>query len=685
MKRLPLILLATALLLLLLPAVAMATTPTFDQAVNQLFAHSYPQTIDNHLANMPGTNRQLGFFLAGTWSDDARAAYIADQMRAIGLKNVHLEPVPIDAFTFKSASVRVGYNTMIASTFAGAHPTPAQGLKAQVVYAHDGTAADFEAVAQAGVDVKGKLVLLDADLWSWWVNYQCAEATARGAIGVIFTYGANTAPYYSYAADALGSFDGEFDWSDVPSVYIAQQDGAWLESKLDADGVGPVVTMKNITTVRMAKAGGTGYNVVGDLPGKVKDGSFVLFAAHHDGYFHTATDDTDGVVNNLTIAKAMVLSRYRPQHTVRFIATTGEDFGMENSYYDWCIGAWWSITHTHPAWAGKVRAFINSDHFIGDNPLNIVTPDFTPLASDLAAAAGDLLPFGYNIKTTSSTWKDSWTFGAAGVPVVSFDNKVDSLGTYHTQYMTADFIDWGYMAGIAKFIFRIEKPFNNAGLLPYGLKSRADSLAATVVPDDLKAAGADATAVDRLAAAVAAFQTAAGDYETRAPSIPAVNVAADNAALLKIQKQISRSLTGLTPWQSTVYPHEQVLLDVQSLNQAIDDLQAGPADTDDALSALTNIDLTAWGPMLDHAVYAHLLTRLDPSYKKVAWGAQGHPVWPVLDVMPQYDAIQGGTWDTQTVTQLTAMRDQDLTDLTSRLNAMSTALETIAPEIAALN
>ena len=38
--------------------------------------------------------------------------------------------------------------------------------------------------------------------------------TARGAIGVIFTYGAAIAPYYSYAADALGSF-AECDWAYV--------------------------------------------------------------------------------------------------------------------------------------------------------------------------------------------------------------------------------------------------------------------------------------------------------------------------------------------------------------------------------------------------------------------------------------------------------------------------------------
>ncbi len=686
MKKLLYAILAATCLVLVAPAAsyAQASRPTFDRAIDQLFARGYPQKVNSHLADMPGTNPQLGFFIGGTWSDNARARYIASQMRAMGLKNVHLERVPLDVFTFKSASVKVGLNKFIASTFAGTRPTSAHGLTAQLVEGHDGTAQDFDKLAAAGISVKGKIVILDADLGTWWVNYQAAEATSRGAAGVIFTWGPNTAPYYTVAPDALGSFDGEFDWHDAPSVYVSAQDGAWLRSQLNAAGVGPTVNMKLIEKVRLAKNGGFGYNVFGDLPGRVKDGTFVLFSAHHDGYFHTATDDTDGVTNNLVIAKAMVKSHYRPQHTVRFMATTGEDFGYVNSYYDWCIGSWWSITHTHPAWPGKIRAMLNSDHFVGDNPLKITSPDFTPLVSDMAAAS-NFLPYGYKISSTSSTWKDSWSFGAAGVPIVSFDNKVDSTGSYHTQYMRANLIDWNNLANIAKFVFRVEDQFNNRSLLPYGLASRADSLAGTVVPSDLLAAGANAAAVTRIDNAVAAFKSASAAYEARKSTIPAAHIAAVNASLLKIQKTVSKELTGLTPFQSTVYPHEQVLLDVQSLNTAIADLQASPADTDGAQSALVSVDWTSNGLSLSHSVYVHLLSRLDPSYYRVAWGGQGHPVWPLLDVMPQYNAIGAGTWNAQTITDLQTMRDAKLSDLNSRLNAMSGALETVTPQIEALN
>ena len=469
MKRSIVIIFALCVLtLLLLPVTALAK-PSFDQAIDQLFTQGYPQGIDNTLFTMPGTNPQLGFSWAGTWADNARANYLADQMRAIGLKNVHLEPVPVDVFDFKSASVTVGGKTMIASSFAGVPPTSSMGLTARVVYAHDGTAQDFDALQAAGISVTGKLVLVDFNPTMWWLNYPAAEAASRGAIGVIMTWSqASTYPWYSVATDALGSNDGEYDLSYGPVVYISQLDGNTLKAQLNAQGVGPVATMKLIETVQLATQGGIGYNVFGDLPGKVDDGTFVLFGAHHDVHFHAATDDSACVADNLAIAKAMVMSGYQPEHTVRFMFTTGEEFGYTNSWYDWCIGAWYAITHTHPDWAGKIRAFLNCDYFTGDAPLNAsTTPEMTTLLNSEAAANGNLLPYGSSFETPVFTWEDGWTFSAAGVPAMAFGAVPpnEANGTYHTNYMRPNLVDWPYVADISKFLFRVETACNG-GLSP---------------------------------------------------------------------------------------------------------------------------------------------------------------------------------------------------------------------------
>ena len=124
---------------------------------------------------------------------------------------------------------------------------------------------------------------------------------------------------------------------------------------------------------------------------------------------------------------------------------------------------------------------------------------------------------------------------------------------------------------------------------------------------------------------------------------------------------------------------------MQCFNAAIAALQASPADTATALGALGGVDWTGIGIMVSHPVYLQLLRRLDPSYDRVVLGAQGNPVWPLMDVVPQFNAIKGGTWNQKTIDQLQSMRNHDLKDLNGRLNAMSRALERITTRINALH
>jgi Iap family predicted aminopeptidase len=670
--------------LLALPTAAQAR-PSFSKVVDKAVAQGWPQRVNEHLSFIPGCNPQLGMYYAGTSGDNARAKYIAKVARQVGLKNVHLESVPIDVFEFKSASLQVGQRHMDASTFVGIQGTSTAGITAPVVWAHEGTAQDFDTLAAAGIDVKDKLVIIDADPNNWWMNDPQAEATYRGAAGVIFTYGPTTAPYWTWAPDLLATFDSNSDLTDVPAIYLARQDGEWLEAQIGAGGVGPAANMKLIQKVKLAKDGGKGFNVVADLPGRSKDGAFVLYGAHHDAFFHSGTDDISGCTGELLIAKAMVDSGYRPTHTVRFLWTTGEEYGVANAYNDWCHGSWWAITHAHPKWVGKIRGFLNIDHFTTSDKLIMQGGEFGSLLATEAAASPDLLPLGYQVKVSGNTWNDTWTFEAEGVPVVNFTDKQYGDPRYHSNYMLPYMVDWTYTGGLIKFIDKVERKINDGGLIPSGLKARADVYAGTVSSSDLLAAGADANAVNRLQTDIAALQASAAAYETRAATIPKAHRTSVNRSLLAIWKQFNLGVMGLSPWQVSGYRHEQVLLNVQSLNDAIAALQKPAPDKAAALSALGGVDLTFYGTMLSRPVYAHLLTRLDPSYPAVAWGAQGNPVWPVLDVMDQYNAIDGGTWTAATITELQAMRDAELSDLNARLDAMSSALEWIVPKLDSLN
>jgi hypothetical protein len=336
--------------------------------------------------------------------------------------------------------VQVGDVTMPASSFAGVPPTPPEGLTGDLVYLHDGTAADYRAFGR-DFDWSDRIVLVDSALDYWWMNLPGAEAAFRGAQGVIMTKGPHSTNWYTYKKDALGSNDGEYDLSFAPMVYVSWKDGNRLKDQLGAEPV--TATMKLDAPYTLADEGGVGYNVVGEIPGTEDDGTFTLFASHHDCHFRDSTDDTGAVVNELAMAKAMMMSGYQPKHTIVFMFTTAEEFGYTNSWYDWSSGAWYAITQEHPEWAGKIRAFLNIESMAGGGELGMGTsPDLAPWLRAEAKASADLLTMGSHVTVPASTWQDAWTFTAAGVPSVVFGAGGTPDGTYHTQYHTFDMIAW---------------------------------------------------------------------------------------------------------------------------------------------------------------------------------------------------------------------------------------------------
>ena len=138
MKRLVLPILLVCLLALVLPAAASALT--YEQAIDQLVASGYTTDAEDYLTSL-GTDPILGFRLAGTSAEHAASYYVRDQLTGMGLSDVRLEAVPVDAWDFKGASVSLGGKTFTASSFAGV-PGTAGPLEAEIVYVGNGTAAD---------------------------------------------------------------------------------------------------------------------------------------------------------------------------------------------------------------------------------------------------------------------------------------------------------------------------------------------------------------------------------------------------------------------------------------------------------------------------------------------------------------------------------------------------------------
>ena len=665
-----------ALLLLCLPAIlifsaapaAAAPPPTFDQAIDQLLVQGYPQTTEAYLCDL-GTS-PLGFRVGGTSSDTAAAYYLASQMSMIGLKNVRLEPVKMDVWEFRSASVTVGNRVINASSFTGVPGTPSAGVSGEVVYVGGGTAAEFDAAG----DVTGKIVIVDFLSDSWWSNMPSHEAAIRGAKAIILTSSRADLNYYA-DPDTLGSNDGEHDLAWPSLVHISRTNGDWLKEQAASGSVH--VTVKLDASIRLASQGGVGYNVLGELPGRVQNGEKVVMCGHHDSFFRSAVDNTSACVAELAIAKAMKIAGYKPRRTIVFMATTGEEFGVVDSWYDWCFGSWYSATKTHTDWPGKVAAFLNMEGpGSPDGQIKLFTsPESVPYLQQIIDDNPKLRgPNQTALLTPPDCGFDQWPFHAAGIPSVTLKGRPLSWNPWysHCQNDTIDTMDWPFFGICTKFMFRMAQAVDQP-VPPYSLDARADELAAVCDAKVLTAAGADPQDVGRLTDAIGDFKQSALAFEARRASIPAAAQQAASGALLAVEKQINANFTALSWWDDTTYPHEQVLWDLQSVNAAIAALRQPNPQQAKALKGLDDVGYTWYGTNFSPEVYLHELARHDPDYWAISWAGQGHLPQPI-DVMPEYRQIESGAYGAA-LSGLTAERDRQIAELNARLNRMAEVLE----------
>ena len=669
-----LVLLAAALL-----APAAADAITFDQAVDQLVAAGYPQSVEAQL-NSYGTSA-LGMRMGGTTADNAAARWIAAEMRRLGMANVRLEKVPVDVWEWRGASVTVGGRKLTATSFGGVPPTPFGGSTGDLVYVGLGSAAEFDAVG----DVTGKIVVCDFASDYWWMNLPGLEAMVRGAKAVILTYDPQYDYYYGIAPDALGSNDGCYDWAACPMVYVSRDDGDWLK---DLIATAPTTaTVVNDLSYMSADDGGYGYNVYGEVPGSAKSGEMVVYGSHHDAYFRMGLDDTSGVAANLMMVKAMKWCGFKPARTIVLFESTSEEWGYTDCYYDWLAGAWQGIKLTHPDWPGKVAGFIENE-LLGykDGGLWMTaTPDMKPFldatarANPKAVGRGDGTVYNPD-ENTWFTYNDQYPMTAKGIPSVCLWTADEWFWPriYHTDYENVNLVDWTFLGSNTKFIFRIAKGLDR-GLLPYSLKARADHLAGTASAARLTAAGVGTDVADRFSAAVADFQRAAGAFESRKASIATRDIAAVNKSLLSIEKDLNSAFTGLGCWDETLYPHQQTLADTEYLDRAIAALSQPNPQVTRAFRALDLVGATWYGEYFSYPVYQRELARRDPDYPRLSWAAAGH-IPAFVDVMPQWRQIESGRYD-EALAGLTSLRDAEVADLKTRLTAMSQVMEGVTPRI----
>lgn len=388
------------------------------------------------------TNPILGFRTAGSQAEIETGKMLAEEMRAIGLQDVHMDRLTLDSWEFKRAVLRFEDRDGVSREIElGAYQTDFVTGCFQTFSLVDlgkGTAEDYE-----GRDVAGKLVMADINQREeWWINFPVYQAHIKGAAALI----AVQENGYGEIDDTTLNAQDIAGPADAPAFSMSRRDAGLLRELLAEKGE-LTVELDADSRVRRDQPA---YNVWGVIPGACEEK--ILLTAHYDSYFAGFQDDNTAVAMILSMARSLIVCGYRPERTIVVCAMAAEEWGITNSKYDWSTGAWQQVFKVRPEWRKETVIDLNfelpahahdrQDAIRGtyeyrdflENFVRGITAWIDPKA---------VYPDGLTVCAPIETWSDDFSMAIAGIPSTVNDFSGGSFMEthYHSQFDNDDFYD----------------------------------------------------------------------------------------------------------------------------------------------------------------------------------------------------------------------------------------------------
>ena len=158
----------------------------------------------------------------------------------------------------------------------------------------------------------------------------------------------------------------------------------------------------------------------------------------------------------LAIARALTAVGHRPRHPLCFTSRTAEEYGLENSPFDWCIGAWRQVQDNHPEWAAG-SPFHLCVEASGHPDLRLLVEAPAELAGWVRDAARIARREGW----LTSSWRvappgtgtELWPLLVSGIPGISVLTWEKSFmrTDYHTPRDTSALLDFDHLERLTRF------------------------------------------------------------------------------------------------------------------------------------------------------------------------------------------------------------------------------------------
>jgi carboxypeptidase Q len=411
-------------------------------------------------ANLEYLADRIGPRLTGSPQLDQASHWTADQFKAAGLANVHLEPWTIaNSWTRGAATGRVTSPASQMLTLAAAGWSP--GTKGTVRGEVLGLPAEkLEDLEQYKGKLKGKIVLLGRPvqmiapgnplLTPWGeetipvalpksdkpIEYTAYFRMRMAQIKFLEEEGVGAVLIASekmYGLLNMGVSGREYKPGKAPTAYIVRENYQMLWRLLDA---GPVEAEVNIQGSFSGKPVNV-YNTVAEIPGSEKPEEVVIIGAHLDSWDlgTGATDNGTGSMAVLAAARALQKLGVKPKRTIRFVLFTGEEQGLNGSK---------AYVAAHKDELGKISGVLVHDSGTG----KVLTLGLMANYSARETMDHVLYPLAKPLGIMEPTLRveggsDHIPFDGAGVPAFwCVQDGVDYDKTHHSQADTIERVRW---------------------------------------------------------------------------------------------------------------------------------------------------------------------------------------------------------------------------------------------------
>lgn len=234
-----------------------------------------------------------GIHRTGTEVDAASARWLAEHMQRIGI-DTKLESFPVNRFDPGDAWLEVDGRRIGGVPLFDAGSTGPEGIAGHL--------------GPLGGD--NEIALIESSSTEIGAGLQARNSRHAGV--VVITRGGRPGLSLINASTFLNP-------SGPPTLQVSSVEGEWLKAKAEK-GVRVHLTIPATRTPTVA------YNVVGHLPGRLREASAIGIVTPRSGWWTCASERGGGIVAWLETARALVATK--PSRSVNFVATSGHELGQ---------------------------------------------------------------------------------------------------------------------------------------------------------------------------------------------------------------------------------------------------------------------------------------------------------------------------------------------------------------------